>query len=73
MANFLRMNKVHFYTKNFQQNNKNALEEVTSLWKNSKISNLHYLMEVNKISGRSYLDPVNYPVLPWIISDYNCK
>ena len=73
MTNFLKMNKVNFYTKNFQTANRYALEELTNLWRAHKISNLHYMMEVNKFSGRSYLDPVNYPVLPWIIANYDYK
>lgn len=73
MSNFLKLNKVNFYTKNFNTSMKQSVDEVTYLWKNEKISNLHYLMEINKLSGRSFLDPVNYPVLPWIISNYDCK
>jgi len=30
-------------------------------------------MLLNKYSGRSYLDPVNYPVMPWIIANYDFK
>ena len=73
MNTFLKINKVNFYTKNFQSANRYALEDLTNQWRNHKISNLHYLMEINKYSGRSFLDPVNYPVLPWIIANYECK
>lgn len=34
------------------------------------MSNFKYLMIVNKYGGRSYLDPANYPVFPWIVSDF---
>jgi len=37
------------------------------------MSNFKYLMLVNKYSGRSYLDPANYPVFPWIIASYDYK
>jgi hypothetical protein len=30
-------------------------------------------MILNKYSGRSYLDPASYPVMPWIISNYETK
>jgi hypothetical protein len=30
-------------------------------------------MLVNKYAGRSYLDPANYPVFPWIIDNYSSK
>jgi hypothetical protein len=28
-------------------------------------------MLLNKYAGRSYLDPANYPVFPWIIDSYD--
>ena len=46
---------------------------MTALWRNHKISNFQYLMLVNKYAGRSYLDPANYPVFPWIIATYDCQ
>jgi hypothetical protein len=30
-------------------------------------------MILNKYSGRSYLDPVSYPVLPWVVSNFDFK
>jgi hypothetical protein len=30
-------------------------------------------MILNKYSGSSYLDPVNYPAIPWVISNYDYK
>ena len=40
-------------------------------WKNNKISTLKYLMYINIFSGRSFNDLTQYPVLPWIITNYN--
>jgi hypothetical protein len=37
------------------------------------MSNFKYLMLINKYAGRSYLDPANYPVFPWIIASYDFK
>ncbi len=31
------------------------------------------MMILNKYSGRSYLDPVNYPVMPWVVANYDIK
>jgi len=42
----------------------------TELWKKRQISNFEYLMRLNIIAGRSYNDITQYPVLPWILSDY---
>lgn len=30
-------------------------------------------MLLNKYAGRSYLDPANYPVFPWIIDSYDAE
>ena len=43
---------------------------VTKKWMNHEISNFEYLMYLNAHSSRSYKDMTQYPVFPWIISDY---
>ena len=45
---------------------KDKMEE----WQNYKISNLEYLMWLNIYGGRSFNDLTQYPVIPWIISNY---
>ena len=37
------------------------------------MSNFEYLMKINTIAGRSYNDLTQYPVFPWVISDYESK
>lgn len=70
----MKANKIAFYLKKFRKiNYSHDIEEWTDLWCNGKITNLHYMMILNKYSGRSYLDPVNYPVMPWIIANYEFK
>lgn len=39
-------------------------------WSSNEYSNLKYIMKLNQIGGRSYKDVTQYPVLPWIITDY---
>lgn len=39
-------------------------------WQNGEISNFQYLMHINTIAGRGYSDLTQYPVFPWILSDY---
>jgi Beige/BEACH domain len=34
------------------------------------MTNFEYLMHVNKFAGRTFNDLTQYPVLPWILSDY---
>ncbi|CAB9514210.1 Lipopolysaccharide-responsive and beige-like anchor protein [Seminavis robusta] len=43
---------------------------LSELWKRRKITNFEYLMELNKMAGRTFNDIMQYPVFPWILSDY---
>ncbi|KAJ6233320.1 beige/beach-related [Anaeramoeba flamelloides] len=45
----------------------------TKMWKKRKISNFEYLMKLNTIAGRSYNDISQYPVFPWVLSDYTSE
>lgn len=74
MINFMRANKVAFYLKKFKRTHyQQEVQEATEEWCQGGLTNLHYLMILNKYSGRNYLDPVNYPVMPWIIANYEFK
>ena len=46
------------------------MENIITKWKKYQISNVELLMRLNVLGGRSYNDLSQYPVLPWIISDY---
>lgn len=39
-------------------------------WQAGKISNFDYLMLLNIYSGRTFNDPCQYPIFPWVIQDY---
>ncbi|KNC56444.1 WD repeat and FYVE domain-containing protein 3 [Thecamonas trahens ATCC 50062] len=43
---------------------------VKARWVEGSISNFEYLMHLNTLAGRSYNDLTQYPVFPWILSDY---
>lgn len=43
---------------------------LTQKWMNREISNFDYLMHLNTIAGRSYMDLAQYPIFPWILADY---
>ncbi len=47
-----------------------ALSVLTRAWRKGYISNLNYLLRLNAISGRSFHDPGNYPVMPWVLSNF---
>ncbi|XP_044420246.1 BEACH domain-containing protein C2 isoform X2 [Triticum aestivum] len=42
-------------------------------WAKWEISNFDYLMELNTLAGRSYNDISQYPMFPWVVSDYQSK
>jgi hypothetical protein len=44
---------------------------ITQNWSSGKLSNFEYLMWLNVLSSRSFHDPSQYPIFPWILSDYN--
>ncbi|XP_065137112.1 WD repeat-containing protein 81 [Paramisgurnus dabryanus] len=48
----------------------NCLHELKSLvldWVHGRVSNFHYLMELNRLAGRREGDPNYHPVLPWVV------
>ncbi|XP_058460935.1 WD repeat and FYVE domain-containing protein 3 isoform X2 [Malaya genurostris] len=46
---------------------------VTQRWVRGEMSNFQYLMHLNTLAGRSYNDLMQYPVFPWILSDYESE
>ncbi|KAI9331227.1 BEACH domain-containing protein [Zopfochytrium polystomum] len=46
---------------------------LTERWQKREISNFEYLMHLNTISGKTYNDLTQYPVFPWILTDYTSK
>ena len=49
------------------------LKAIINEWKTHNISTFEYLMYLNIYSNRSYNDISQYPVFPWIISEYETK
>ena len=46
------------------------VKKIMEDWQNNNISTLKYLMWLNIFSGRSFNDMTQYPVLPWLITNY---
>jgi len=47
--------------------NSRCLSNILSKFKNGEISNYEYLLNLNKLSSRTYNDLNQYPIFPWII------
>lgn len=45
----------------------------TNLWVDGLISNYDYLIYLNEMSGRSYNDVSQYPIFPWVLSNYKAE
>eukprot|EP01060_Flectonema_neradi_P029901 TRINITY_DN4243_c0_g1_i1.p1 TRINITY_DN4243_c0_g1~~TRINITY_DN4243_c0_g1_i1.p1 ORF type:complete len:946 (+),score=137.53 TRINITY_DN4243_c0_g1_i1:93-2930(+) len=48
-----------------------TLDDLTARWVSHQISTYEYLMNLNWLAGRSLNNLSQYPVLPWVISDYS--
>lgn len=42
----------------------------TEKWLNYRMSTFDYLLKINKFAKRSFADITQYPVFPWVLSDY---
>ncbi len=52
-------------------NNTSKLETYTQLWQDGSLTNFDYLMQLNKLAGRTFNDLMQYPVFPFVLSDYS--
>ena len=43
---------------------------LTRAWQNRALSNFDYIMALNTVAGRSYTDLSQYPVYPWVLTDF---
>ena len=55
-----RKNIIKLYEKN----------RITKFWKKGLITNYEYLLLLNRYSSRSFQDPTQYPVFPWLLDNY---
>ncbi|XP_042189049.1 lysosomal-trafficking regulator [Callorhinchus milii] len=49
------------------------ISALTHLWSTGQITNFEYLTHLNKHAGRSFNDLMQYPVFPFILSDYSSE
>lgn len=46
------------------------MESVYQAWINGELSNFDFLIYINFISNRSFNDLSQYPIFPWVLSNY---
>ncbi|XP_055738249.1 neurobeachin-like [Salvelinus fontinalis] len=46
---------------------------MTQRWQRREISNFEYLMFLNTVAGRSYNDLNQYPVFPWVLTNFESE
>ena len=63
MLEFLKQKKIPVISKTTEYFRK---EEFAKKWKEEKITTFDYILLLNKFSSRTYNDPNQYPVMPWI-------
>lgn len=49
------------------------VDEFTNAWKSGRLTNYEYIFWLNMLSGRSFNDIAQYPVFPWILTDYSSE
>ena len=67
------LNNKHISILNKNESKKNIpikLSKLVKLWKSWEISNFEFLMFLNIFSNRSYIDITQYPIFPWLLSNY---
>ena len=47
-----------------------SIYNVQNMWKNNEISTLEYFMWINIFGNRSFRDISQYPVFPWLLTNY---
>ena len=63
-------NEIYDKISPYLKSNKLNIDTFVTKWKKYQISNMELIMWLNIFGGRSYNDISQYPVFPWIISDY---
>lgn len=48
-----------------------SISNATQKWQSREISNYEYLLQLNHAAYRSFLDLSQYPVFPWLITEFD--
>jgi hypothetical protein len=58
---------------NYKKFMNNLRAKITSQWVQGKMTNFEFIMHMNSFAGRTYNDLTQYPVVPWILADYESE
>jgi len=50
-----------------------SLNKLTQHWRDGKLTNFDFLTCLNKLAGRSFNDLMQYPIFPFVLSNYETK
>ena len=63
---------IGYYNKNYKEfENIKDYKDIIKKWQNNSISTFHFLMLTNILGNRSLNDLSQYPIFPWILTNYN--
>jgi hypothetical protein len=55
----------------YTDNGREGILQWTKRWRQREVSNLEYLLWLNRYSSRSYNNLNQYPVFPWVLANYD--
>ena len=58
---------------NYKKFMNNLRAKITSQWVQGKMTNFEFIMHMNAFAGRTYNDLTQYPVVPWVLADYESE
>ena len=47
------------------------MNDLATRWQQRQVSNFEFIMRLNTLAGRTHNDLNQYPVFPWVLSDYS--
>jgi len=63
----------HFYSLHSTPRSRLKKSRLVEAWQAREITNFDFLMRLNFFAGRTYNDLAQYPIFPWVLSDYTSE
>jgi len=70
---FYSKNQSSLHTINYDKFMNSLRAKITHEWVRGRVTNFDFIMYLNSFAGRTYNDLTQYPVFPWILSDYESE